>query len=234
MPQQLFSGDVSIYHFLGRGVDSNAYLITSHGESLIVDSGLCAPIMGGPSSLKELEQIVNQFSVTRLILTHSHIDHCGGAALLTEKGVDLTLIAHNKEAEVLENWEASYIDPFFSTKMNPLKIDEHVEDGDTIRVGDVVLEVLNTPGHTEGSICLWCGDSDKNWLFSGDTVFTHGSFGRTDLKTGSSADLVQSIDRLLKLPVQSLFPGHERPVLENGREHIAMARNYASAMWSFL
>jgi hydroxyacylglutathione hydrolase len=232
MPEELISG--RIHHFLGRGYDSNAYVIDGGSECVVVDSGLGKLSWGGRSSFEELEETLRAFSVSRIILTHAHIDHSGGAAMLVEKGVDVSLAAHFKEAEVLEGWNTPNIDPFMGTKMKPLKIARHLEDGDRFLVGDLSFEVIHTPGHSAGSICLWCPDPDKRWLFSGDTVFTHGSFGRTDLPTGSSSALVDSIDRLLRLPVRALLPGHERPVLDNGQEHIAMARNIAGQMWGVL
>ena len=71
--------------------------------------------------------------------------------------------------------------------------------------------MLLTPGHTHGSCSLW--ESDKKILISGDTVFPQGSFGRTDLRTGNSNDLISSLNRLSKLEVKILLPGHMPPII---------------------
>jgi glyoxylase-like metal-dependent hydrolase (beta-lactamase superfamily II) len=84
--------------------------------------------------------------------------------------------------------------------------DEHVEDGDRIRVGDISLEVIHTPGHSPGGICLL---ADGN-LFTGDTLFV-GGIGRTDLPGASTAQFMESIrGRLLSLPGETvIWPGHD-------------------------
>jgi glyoxylase-like metal-dependent hydrolase (beta-lactamase superfamily II) len=95
--------------------------------------------------------------------------------------------------------------------------DLELKEGDTI--GDFC--VLNTPGHTLGSICLFC--EKEGVLISGDTVFTDGAFGRYDFPGGSRAELTKSLERLVSLNVEGLFPGHGMPVEEGGSRHIAAA-----------
>jgi glyoxylase-like metal-dependent hydrolase (beta-lactamase superfamily II) len=95
-----------------------------------------------------------------------------------------------------------------------------LEEGGEIRFGSVRLQVLHTPGHTEGSVCLL--DSENGRLYSGDTLF-NGSFGRVDLPGGSAVAMVASLDRLRRLDeTLTVLPGHgatttigrERPWLE--------------------
>jgi glyoxylase-like metal-dependent hydrolase (beta-lactamase superfamily II) len=93
-----------------------------------------------------------------------------------------------------------------------------LSDGDTIGG----LRVIHTPGHTPGSICLYA-ESERG-LISGDTVFTDGAFGRYDFIGGSRTDLGQSLERLSRLDVEGLYPGHGEPVNSGGGRHIAAAR----------
>ena len=81
----------------------------------------------------------------------------------------------------------------------------HLEDGDEIKIGESVLKVLHTPGHTQGSICLL----GENFVFTGDTLFKDG-YGRTDLPGGSQKDMEESLEKLSKLlkPGMIVYPGH--------------------------
>jgi glyoxylase-like metal-dependent hydrolase (beta-lactamase superfamily II) len=87
------------------------------------------------------------------------------------------------------------------------------------------LRVLHTPGHSPGSICLF--DAEEGILFSGDTVFTHGSFGRYDLPGGERHALLKSLERLSTLDVRAIYPGHGEPVEKQAERHIAAALSVA-------
>ena len=87
-------------------------------------------------------------------------------------------------------------------------------------VGDFI--VYHTPGHTQWSICLF--RETDGALIAGDTIFPNGSFGRYDLPTGNHAQLVSSINRLAELPVESLWPGHEMPVVTNAKRHVLLSK----------
>ena len=95
--------------------------------------------------------------------------------------------------------------------------DTVLSDGD--RIGD--LRVIHTPGHTPGGICLY--EPEEKLLFSGDTVFTGGSFGRYDFPGGDRTVLAASLERLGALEVEGLYPGHGEPVARGGGRHIAAA-----------
>lgn len=99
------------------------------------------------------------------------------------------------------------------------------QNGD--RIGE--LEVVHTPGHTPGSICLY--HREKRLLFSGDTIFPEGSFGRYDLPGGDLAALRQSVEALSRLEVKELYPGHGMPVRNGGSRHIAASREVLKVMY---
>jgi glyoxylase-like metal-dependent hydrolase (beta-lactamase superfamily II) len=111
-------------------------------------------------------------------------------------------------------------------KQRPMKISA-LKEGDIVDGGDVVLEVLHTPGHSAGSICLL--DRETRDLFSGDTVFTNGGVGRWDLPTGDHSPLISSLKRLSKLKIRGIFPGHGPYYEDDGNSHVDMGLGMARA-----
>jgi hydroxyacylglutathione hydrolase len=159
---------------------TNCYLVISEGELLIIDPG------------GEAGKILDEIKKTKaklkcIVNTHGHADHI----LANEK------IRQETGAKILiHQAEKDFID---------FTADNFLNDGDEIKVGDSILKVLHTPGHTEGSICL-VGDG---FVFTGDTFFKDG-YGRTDLPGGSQKDLKKSIKKLSKIlkPGMLVYPGH--------------------------
>jgi hydroxyacylglutathione hydrolase len=150
-----------------------------------------------------------------IVSTHRHWDHIGDNAPLSQAtGADIA--AHSLDRHGLEKPTGT---PPFRIAPSVPALD--LAEGSVIRFGEIDLEVLHTPGHTEGSVCLRLRDGDL--LFTGDTLFA-GSWGRTDLPGGSDDQMVDSLARLAKLPTDlRVLPGHgrastidaERPWLEN-------------------
>lgn len=137
--------------------------------------------------------------------THAHFDHVLGTAELKERfGAEILL--HEGDRELYENVPMQ--GAFFGFSLPaPPPIDRYVADRETIAIGAETGEVIHTPGHTPGSICLHVGKSKL--LLTGDTLFA-GSVGRTDLWGGSQAELMRSLEeRLLPLdPETRVIPGH--------------------------
>ena len=104
--------------------------------------------------------------------------------------------------------------------MPKMPVDVRLIDGNTINIGDETFEVIYTPGHTPGSMCLYSKISKS--LISGDTIFAYGSFGRYDFPGGDVILLKQSIEKLAELDVDNLYPGHESYVEGEGEKHMAM------------
>ena len=195
---------------LGQGLDCNVFIIESQGESLMIDSGLGLSFGGQKNSTEILKGVINKKKISQILLTHGHIDHVGGIIAL-QPVVDIEVIASEIEAQHLKTGDSSYIEPFMGTQCPPVEISREVVEGDSLNVGKFSFDVLHTPGHTHGSISLW--DETNQILISGDTVFPQGSFGRTDLRTGSSEQMVASLERLSRFDIQVLLPGHMPPVI---------------------
>jgi glyoxylase-like metal-dependent hydrolase (beta-lactamase superfamily II) len=150
-----------------------------------------------------------------IVTTHGHWDHMGDNARIAEH-TGAQIAVHPLDAHRLTNPTAKWA-PF---EIPPCVPAVELAEGGEVRFGDIRLEVLHTPGHTEGSICLL--DAEAGRLYSGDTLFA-GSFGRVDLPGGSPEAMVSSLDRLRGLdPTLTVLPGHgasttigrERPWLE--------------------
>lgn len=150
-----------------------------------------------------------------IVLTHGHFDHIMGIDGVKDIFEDIPVYASAKEVELLA-------DPSLNSSeriRKPYSVEpEHtVNDGESFEIAGIRLKGLFTPGHTVGSMCLYIEDSGV--LFSGDTLF-NGGYGRTDLPTGDTAALMDSLGRVLAvLPKETVvYPGHG-PKTDIGKEY---------------
>jgi hydroxyacylglutathione hydrolase len=156
-------------------------------------------------------------NIDTIVLTHCHFDH-------TARVKEIAFMCKAKVA--IHKYDAGgLIDDSRSLSLNFGARSPGIVPDIELAEGDVIgeLEVLHTPGHTPGSICLF-SERDKI-LISGDTVFSDGCFGRYDFPGGSRIELAQSLNRLSFLDVEGLYPGHGEPVEQGGKRHIAAAVN---------
>ncbi|MFW5946236.1 MAG: MBL fold metallo-hydrolase [Candidatus Natronoplasma sp.] len=197
------SVDVKIKSFLGKGYSCNVFLVKAE-KNFLVDAG-----MGITDQIKE---DIYDLNIDSIVLTHRHIDHVADARKLSDE-LDAPLYAADAEAKALrEGDDMSILSHSFGKSFSPVEIE-------TLDIDNFSeFEVILTPGHTEESICLY--HKDEKILFSGDTVFANGGAGRTDLPTGDRKKLVESIGKLNKLEVDSMYPGHMSTVEKNAGHHI--------------
>ena len=208
---------MTIHVIPGRGYDSNIYVIAGK-KPTIIDTGTGQ----NQSSIdKAIQSIIDPFQITQIILTHEHFDHIGGSQKLLEKiNKDATIIAHPFAKEKIEQGKSMFAQMLGAT-MPKININKTIMDTDSIQIGDDTYLVIHTPGHTPGCICFYCEKTKT--LFSGDTVFSHGSFGRTDFPGGSTEELISSIKRLADLDIENLYPGHEDVINGGANDHIKLS-----------
>ncbi len=176
----------------------NCYILGDPDEAIIVDPGSNAE--GIEKTLKE-----NNIKAKYIVLTHCHFDHIMAVEELIKK-TGVKLIACQSEKENLMSSNINYTDRY---SRNPIELVAYVyvKDGDVIKSGECEFKVIETPGHTSGSMCLYC--EKEKMLISGDTLF-FASVGRCDLATGNEKELIKSIKtKLLVLPDDvAVLPGH--------------------------
>ena len=177
-------------------------------EAMIVDPGADPEkIIAFLKALKLLPKHV--------VITHGHGDHIGANASLKEAFPELQICVHEKDHDMLPYpaKNLSILAAFYggATVRSP-HADRTLKEGDTISAGKYIFEVIHTPGHTLGGICLYLKDPEKGQppvLFSGDSLFKNG-IGRTDFPGCSQETLIQSIkNKLLVLDEKTIiYPGH--------------------------
>ncbi len=143
--------------------------------------------------------------VKQIVVTHAHIDHVGGAMKLRAATGAPILLNHNDFTLLkMLDLQAAWIGMESPGKV---EIDHSLAELDKVQAGPLIAGVMHTPGHTEGSICLYFPAEQK--LIAGDTLFA-GSIGRTDLPGGSFDKIIRSLhEKLLALPDETVVvPGH--------------------------
>jgi len=225
-------------------VRSNAWLVRGADRHLLVDSGL-----GVGRLPDELGGLLDRPVVA--VATHAHFDHFGGLGAFAERaahrddapvieqgGDYVTLAADTYPAALLDELEAAG-EPVPDLLVDALPYEEFdlaafrtpavsvtrlLADGEVVALGDRSFEIVHTPGHSPGSICLW--DAASGTLLSGD-VLVDGEPLQDELPRSSQADFAASLRRIRQLPVQTVLGGHG-PVFGRGRAHEIIADYLAS------
>ena len=187
------------------GDPTNCYILADEEskECMIVDPA------GEPEKIIEMINIL-KVKLKYIYLTHCHGDHIG-AVNEVKNALGGKVLIHRIESKNLNNPEVN-LSWYIGMNQIELEADSRVDDGDLIHIGNIELKVLHTPGHTNGSSCLYC--EKETLLFSGDTIF-RGTWGRTDLPTGNLEDIMNSITtKIINLPEKTIiYPGHGKSTL---------------------
>jgi glyoxylase-like metal-dependent hydrolase (beta-lactamase superfamily II) len=209
----------------------NVFLVHDGGEGALVDSGF-----GDEKSIKERLEFLKEhskISVRHIILTHHHFDHSSGAQQIRE-ATGASVVLHPKEEEFLLDTSSEAPQDIeiaedgkepteeekkireavekFRQQAAEAKPDAHIGDGDTIKVGGLTLDVVHTPGHTLGSVCLYL--REEKALFTGDTALGLGTVAISPPPYGDMALYLESLGRLKTMDCALMLPGHGQAVHE--------------------
>ena len=193
---------MNILHLVLSPLDTNCYIVpTGGGEAVVID-----PADEGQKILAEADKA--GLAIKKILLTHGHFDHTGGAAYIKEQ-TGSPIFIHKADEELLS-------DPIkalaFFCPGKPFvtcEADELFDDGNVIEQGSMRFTVMSTPGHTAGSVCFLCKDeTGGNIMFAGDTIF-RDSIGRSDCYSGNQRVQFESIDKLKALEEDYIiYSGH--------------------------
>ncbi len=153
-------------------------------------------------------------AIRHILLTHCHFDHVSGSDELRERtGAQVSI--HSLDRPGLNDPMRNMSGPFRQKPITGRHVDLELDECSTIAIGNLVVKVLHTPGHTPGSCCFWVGDD----LFTGDTLF-RGGYGNTGFPGGDMQALMLSMARLLSMDEHiAIYPGHGQPSTI-GRERV--------------
>lgn len=171
-------------------IDTNCYIVTSENETLVIDPG-----DDGDKIIKAIED--KSLKPKLCLLTHAHFDHVLAVTDIIER-YKMPLLLGQKDLFLLKkNIDFEKVEKFI----------KFIDGESTISPGNVSFQVIETPGHTPGSVSLYC--KDKKVVFVGDLLFAEGFVGRTDFEYGDESTLNASIEKILTLPSPThVYSGH--------------------------
>lgn len=200
---------MQVFKIYPQGFAANSYLLTQDEKTAVVID---------PAQPRIADEVKRRgLTVTHVLLTHGHFDHIGGCAALQAEGAKVGCLAKEAPLALGKNNMADY----FGGHVPPFSVDFTFGDGDILSLDGMQFLVIATPGHTAGGACFCIGDH----LFTGDTLFA-GDIGRSDLPTGSGAQLTESVRKLYALQGDfTVCPGHgEDTTLEYERHNNGWVR----------
>lgn len=179
------------------------YLVKGTEKNILIDASAAASFPALKESLGTLG--LDPQDINLVILSHEHFDHIGAATFLFETSL---VAAHRLAANKIElQDEFTTMHQYFNVPDKRLRVHLWLEDSMIIDLGNYQLQVLYTPGHTSGCICVY--ELSRRLLFSGDTVFPGGTV--SDIRaSGNAADYFNSLQRLSLLRIDHLYPAHGR------------------------
>lgn len=213
--------DESLYLF--EGEESNCYVLVAGDGLVLVDTGTGADTDGLIRRIRNAG--LNPEKIKLIVNTHCHYDHIGGNFIIQDR-FGAKVAAHHPDTNYIATPDGDYTAAKYAqAKPKASNVSVVLEDGQEIE--ETGFRVMHTPGHTAGSVCLY--SEKKLALISGDTSFAGGGTGRVDLPGGELDSLIKSLEKLSKLRVKILLPGHGEPEYEEGYKSILAGLKFVKA-----
>jgi hydroxyacylglutathione hydrolase len=208
---------MDIFTIPSQDYDSNIYVIIGETPT-IIDTGTG---FHSHMIIETIKKKINLNKIRQILLTHEHYDHVGGVQdILRATDGSARVFAHRDIVSKLKEGKSTFAEMLGGVMPN-IDVDVPLTENAQITVGDESFQVLVTPGHSIGSLCFY--SKKHEILFSGDTIFANGGFGRYDFPGGDFRSLLHSIERLSTLDIKNLYPGHG-PIIETcGKDHVLAA-----------
>lgn len=219
---------------LSSPFDCNVYLLDGGDELALVDSGIGGVVGDTDRLLRNIEAAgFDTGRISRLLLTHYHADHAGGAAELHQKlGIPIhgsplvarTLTDGDEERISLPAAKAAGLFPPEYTFVACPAIGD-MTDGATFQLGSLNIRAYETPGHCDGHISYLVQGREQSYLLEGDVVFYGGKIFLQNIPDCSLQNYAATVTKLAGLEFDALLPGHLGISLSNGRRHIDAAKS---------
>jgi hydroxyacylglutathione hydrolase len=222
------SGDLGVN--LTDPYDCHVYLVDGGEEHALIDAG------AGVRTDEILQNVARDgmdvARINHLVLTHGHADHAAGAADVRRKLDGTRVYASSAIARFLEEGDTASLSVDAAKEagrypsdypFEACAVDVRLDDGDSVEVGDVKLDVIATPGHSDGDICLLLTDGSERILFTGDVVFYGGAVLLQNMWDSRLDALIDSLRKLRPLAATAMLPGHFSFSLRDGQRHIERA-----------
>jgi glyoxylase-like metal-dependent hydrolase (beta-lactamase superfamily II) len=209
----VFPHVIELNYQAGHLLGCNVFLIHDGNQWLLIDIGYLETVDEIIELIRQLDFPLSKCQT--IIATHADVDHVQGLAKAKQL-LKTTVTAHRLAAQPLEQGDrlktfAEITAQNIHLDMPPVQVEHHVNDGDSIRLGSLVLQVWHTPGHTDSQLAFRMGQV----LFSGDNIFRDGCVGAIDAHHGSDIEaFIQSLRRIRESDVEWLFPSHG-PIFRN-------------------
>lgn len=231
------SGEIGMQ--MSHPLDCNIYVLDAgNNEYALIDAGI------GIQPEKIIANIessgIKMNEIKYLLITHIHADHGAGASYFKEEyGLKIVMAEEAVEWFETGNMNKTSFKPAVEAGVFPkgtqyptCEVDYAVNEGDIIKIGNIELEIINTPGHARGHISYLWTDKKNNEksLFSGDVIFAGGKVNLLNIWDSSVVDYAETINKLKEYKIDKLFPGHGPFLMNDAHSHITTSWEYFNKM----
>jgi hydroxyacylglutathione hydrolase len=211
----------NIFQFRSERPGCHVYLVKGIRKNVLIDTGSAANYGNLTTCLAEIG--LEPHDIHLIILTHEHFDHIGACPLFYERTV---IAAHALAANKMGLQDEFVTMSKLDEGARQFRTDIWLEADTILDLGNYRLQILHTPGHCSGCICIY--EPDQELLFTGDTVLAGGTLSGI-LGSGNISDYIKSLQRLSNLKVEEMYPGHGR-ISSNAQEDLEAALQNALTM----